>query len=439
MAMNWPELSCYSTASEAHEVCPKGWKVLQISSLFEQLKIGKRFDKKTATSSSGIPVIDQSSEGCIGYHREAPGIDASHDRPVVTFANHTCEMRLMREPFSVIQNVFPLAPTSECASPLALYYLTKGRVKLEEYKGHFPVFRESYICVPTVLEQREIASILGALDDKIELNRRMAATLEEMARALYRSWFVDFDPVKAKVEGMAPTFMDEATAALFPDRFGDDGLPEGWRRHLTSEIVSLTKGRSYKSKELQPSSTALISLKSFQRGGGYRPDGLKSYTGVYKPAQVVQPGEIVISLTDVTQAAELIGRATFARSSRDFEILVASLDVGILRALDEKRTPREFLHQAFNSEEFLTHALAHTSGTTVLHLAKEAIPSFLMLVPDQPVIEAFESLVAPMRADVFRLEHESQALVQLRDTLLPKLMSGELRVGEARDRIEEVA
>ncbi|MGB1222036.1 MAG: restriction endonuclease subunit S, partial [Alcanivoracaceae bacterium] len=70
--------------------------------------------------------------------------------------------------------------------------------------------------VPPLAEQREIASILGALDDKIELNRRMAATLEEMARALYRSWFVDFDPVKAKAEGLAPAFMDEATAALFP-------------------------------------------------------------------------------------------------------------------------------------------------------------------------------------------------------------------------------
>ena len=78
-------------------------------------------------------------------------------------------------------------------------------------------------------EQREIASILGALDDKIELNRRMAATLEEMARALYRSWFVDFDPVHAKAAGQPPAFMDEATAALFPDRFGETGCRRGGR------------------------------------------------------------------------------------------------------------------------------------------------------------------------------------------------------------------
>lgn len=290
-----------------------------------------------------------------------------------------------------------------------------------------------------VEEQREIAAVLGALDDKIELNRKTAATLEAMARALYRSWFVDFDPVHAKAAGRPPAHMDTPTAALFPDHFGDDGLPEGWLRHETCELVSFTKGRSYKSKELQSSSTALISLKSFQRGGGYRSDGLKAYTGVFKPEQVVRPGEIVISLTDVTQAAELIGRATFARSSRDFETLVASLDVGILRALNANRTPQEFLHQVFNSNEFLAHALAHTSGTTVLHLAKEAIPSFPMLVPDQPIVGAFDRLVRPMRENVFRLEDENQTLAQLRDTLLPRLMSGTLRVPTAREQVEDIA
>lgn len=87
-------------------------------------------------------------------------------------------------------------------------------------------------------EQQAIASALGALADKIELNRRMCATLEAMARALFRSWFVDFDPVRAKAEGQAPAHMDAATAALFPDRFGDDGLPVGWRRGAISDLFT---------------------------------------------------------------------------------------------------------------------------------------------------------------------------------------------------------
>ena len=288
-------------------------------------------------------------------------------------------------------------------------------------------------------EREKIGDILGLLDDKIELNRRMAATLEEMARSLYRSWFVDFDPVHAKIEGRQPAFMDEETAALFPDRFGEDGLPEGWERIPTKDIITFTKGRSYKSSELQDSNTALISLKSFQRGGGYRHDGLKAFTGSYKPEQVVCPGELVISLTDVTQAAELIGRATFARGSRSFSTLVASLDVGIIRPINPNMTPHEFLHQAFNSDEFLDHALAHTSGTTVLHLAKDAIPNFKMILPSLPAVTAFQGMCSPMRSRIFKLEVEVETLATLRDTLLPKLMSGEIRVGEAREQIEEVA
>ena len=146
----------------------------------------------------------------------------------------------------------------------------------------------------------------------------------------------------------------------------------------------------------------------------------------------------MISLTDVTQAAELIGRATFARSAPHFDTLVASLDVGILRPIDPARTPTEFLHQVFNSDRFLSHALAHTSGTTVLHLAKEAIPNFRMLLPNTQVLKAFEFVVGPMRERIFLLENENRTLATLRDALLPRLMSGELRIRESEEQIEEV-
>ncbi|MBO6857453.1 restriction endonuclease subunit S, partial [Roseibium sp.] len=97
--------------------------------------------------------------------------------------------------------------------------------------------------------QREIAAILGALDDKIELNRKTAATLEEMARALYRSWFVDFDPVWAKLEGRAPAHMDAATAALFPDRFDEEGLPDGWGMGKISDLGRVVTGKTPSTKD----------------------------------------------------------------------------------------------------------------------------------------------------------------------------------------------
>ncbi|SIO39550.1 type I restriction enzyme, S subunit [Rhodovulum sp. ES.010] len=107
---------------------------------------------------------------------------------------------------------------------------------------YYPELKAFHICLPPIAEQKRIADILQSLDDKIELNRRMSATLEEMARALYRSWFVDFDPVQARALGQPPAHMDPTTAALFPDSFGPDGLPKGWERRPFSDQVAIISG-----------------------------------------------------------------------------------------------------------------------------------------------------------------------------------------------------
>jgi len=106
------------------------------------------------------------------------------------------------------------------------------------------------IPILSISVQKEIAALLGALDDKIELNRRMSATLEEMARALYRSWFVDYDPVHARALGQPPGHMEPTTAALFPDSFGPDGLPKGWEMSTIGEVTETVGGATPKTKEL---------------------------------------------------------------------------------------------------------------------------------------------------------------------------------------------
>ena len=282
-------------------------------------------------------------------------------------------------------------------------------------------------------EQRAIAHILGTLDDKIELNRRMNATLEAMARALFTSWFVDFDPVRAKMEGR-DTGLPKGIADLFPDRLVESELgeiPEGWEVQLLGEVVEIVKGRSYKSAELVASDTALVTLKSFERGGGYRRDGLKSFIGNYKEEQVIQPGEVVIASTDVTQKAEVIGRTAIVRSARNYQTLVASLDTLIVRPKDSRMT-QAYLYFLGTTWSFVSHTHAHTTGTTVLHLAKNAIPSFTFASPPRELVRCFNVVADQPLARVQVLEEESETLAALRDTLLPKLVSGELRmnVGE---------
>lgn len=211
---------------------PVGWKVARIVDLYEQLPVGRRYETKTVSSTGSVPVIDQSLRGVLGYHDAEPGVDASADAPVVTFANHTCAMRVMRTPFSVIQNVFPLVGRVGICDTLYLYYATNGRQSTEEYKGHHPAWRNSYIAIPELSAQRKIARILRTFDELIENNRRRIGVLEEMARATYREWFVRFRfPGHEKVE-----LVD---SALGP-------IPNDWEVKTVGNVVELKYGKALK-------------------------------------------------------------------------------------------------------------------------------------------------------------------------------------------------
>jgi type I restriction enzyme S subunit len=231
--------------------------------------------------------------------------------------------------------------------------------------------------------------------------------------------------------------MDAATAALFPDHFQDSELgqiPKGWEVRSLAEMIEIVKGRSYRSDELAPSETALVTLKSFLRGGGYRIDGLKPFTGEYKPSQQVESGDLIVAFTDVTQAAEVIGKPAIVRSDERFKTLVASLDVGIVRPqTDSVSIP--FLYCLFLTDGFQAHAYAHSTGTTVLHLSKEAIPSFACAVPPKEVARKFGEIGSQIFNLIEENAIESRDLATLRDTLLPKLLSGEITVPLAEELI----
>lgn len=282
---------------------------------------------------------------------------------------------------------------------------------------------------PSVPIQHAIARILGSLDDKIELNRQMNETLEAMARAIFQSWFVDFDPVRAKAEGRQPAGMDaEMARRLFPDEFEEVNgreVPKGWRIETLGNVVEMTTGKSYTSDELQESTTALVTLKSFQRGGGYRQDGLKPFIGKYKPEQVIRPGELVISFTDVTQAAEVIGKPAIVSANPEFPTLVASLDVGIIRPKDE-RVNVPFLYLLLRNDDYQSFIYGYCSGTTVLHLNKSGVPKYEFICPDPEVIKRFLTFSKPIFDEIENSIQQSRMLAQIRDALLPKLMSGKI-------------
>jgi type I restriction enzyme S subunit len=131
--------------SELGEI-PSGWKIKKIGDVISRLPVGKRFDQKTVSPKGSIPVLDQSASGIVGYHDEEAGVLAREDFPLFTFANHTCAMRYMTRPFSVIQNVFPLRGNG--VDTAWLYQASQGRQEITEYKGHYPDFIEKQVVVP---------------------------------------------------------------------------------------------------------------------------------------------------------------------------------------------------------------------------------------------------------------------------------------------------
>jgi type I restriction enzyme S subunit len=361
------------------------------------------------------------------------------------------EVLLVKDsPNFAIKNVGLFKSRSEVTGRWLYYYLQSPGAREEIYMSmrgstqqYIPLgaLRSFPIChPPSEGEMLGITTILGTLDDKIELNRKTNETLEAMAKALFKSWFVDFDPVRAKAEGR-PTGLPADISDLFPDSFEDSELgeiPSGWEIALLGDHIDLIKGRSYKSDELNPSTTALVTLKSFQRNGGYRPDGLKGFTGEYKEQQVVKPGELVIALTDVTQAADVIGRPAIVKSDSHCSTLVASLDVGIVRPKATGCFSTPYLYFLMLTPRYVQHILGYTSGTTVLHLAKDGASNFPLPIGSLPLLNHFAQLADSILRQVDASARQSELLAKTRDALLPKLISGELRIPDAERMLEEV-
>jgi type I restriction enzyme, S subunit len=344
---------------------------------------------------------------------------------------------------NLTENAARLFNFSECVDAgFIMYFLIseEGQLRIDSMsvgstQKKLALFRikDIEIPLPPLAEQREIATILSALDDKIELNRRMSATLEDMARSLYRSWFVDFDPVHAKMEGRQPAFMDEATAALFPDRFGDDGLPEGWVIQPVSEFVDVRIGKTPPRKEPHHFTTyregiPWLSIKDMGNCGIFTqetseaivPDSIKSCRVATAPA-----GTIFLSFKMT------VGRVAIAS-----EFMTTNEAIAHMNIKEESGVTQGFLFFALKSFDF--GSLSSTSSIANAVNSK-SIRDIQILLPSDMVIEAFDKKASVILEKLKNLTQQNQKLSSLRDSLLPKLMSGEIRVGEAREQIEEVA
>lgn len=282
-------------------------------------------------------------------------------------------------------------------------------------------FRKILIVLPTLREQSSIAKILSDLDSKIELNQQMNQTLESIAQALFKHWFVDFEFPNEQ----GKPYKSSGGKMVWSKELGKE-VPEGWIVEKLGQHISLVRGCSYNSEGLKDSETALVTLKSVDRGGGFKSEGFKPYVGEYKEKHLVKTGDIVVAHTDLTQNAEVLGRPAIVRETARFNRLIASMDLGIVKPMGNMSN--SYLYYLLKSDLFQNHAYRYASGTTVLHLSSKAIPSFIFPVPHKKIISRFSEIIDHLIVKIQGNFSQSEELANVRDSLLPKLMSGKIRV-----------
>lgn len=280
--------------------------------------------------------------------------------------------------------------------------------------------------LPPLSEQKAIAHILSSLDDKIELNQQMNETLEAMARAIFKSWFVDFDPVRAKMEGRQPAGMDAATADLFPDEFEESSLgliPKGWKVGTLADIAKNPR-RGVNPENITPN-TPYIGLEHMPKRS--------------------------ISLSDWGSAEDINsnkyqfhqGEILFGKLRPYFhKVGVAALDgicsTDILVIIPKTQEWFGVVLSIVSSDDFINYTNITSTGTRMPRTNWSDMSKYEIIIPSLDIVKTFNYQLLPFVNKIKSHIFESHTLATLRDTLLPKLMSGQIRVKEAEKIMEKL-
>ena len=288
------------------------------------------------------------------------------------------------------------------------------------------------ILLPPGDEQRAIAHILGTLDDKIELNRRTNETLEAMARALFKAWFVDFEPVRAKLEGRwqrgqslpgLPAHFYE----LFPDRFDYEGVPEGWSWVSASKLIEFNPTEALRKGTQAP----YLDMASLPTSGSWpEPPLLREFGSGMR----FRNGDAL--LARITPCLEN-GKTAFVQCLPDGTVGWGSTEYIVMRS--KAPVPAEYAYLLARDDRFREHAIRSMTGTSGRQRAQsDSVAAFkLAAPPDEKLWDVFARQVVPTFESIKSNAKASETLVQLRDTLLPKLISGELRISDAERFLKE--
>ncbi|WP_335921260.1 restriction endonuclease subunit S [Shewanella chilikensis] len=267
------------------------------------------------------------------------------------------------------------------------------------------------IILPPIEIQNEISGQVHALNKKVNLNNEINQTLEEMAQAIFKSWFVDFDPVKAKMNGKQPEGMDAATASLFPDKLVESELgliPEGWEVCLLNQKSEIKYGKNLPKTKLLDE--------------GYPVFGGNGVIGYYS-SYLYEDEQVLVSCRGAASGKVL-------RSLPKSFITNNSLVIDLSNSVLNINYVEPYL-KGCNLEEY-------TSGSAQPQMTVANMAPVQILVPSEDILKSFDEVVKPLKSKIRANERQNLSLAALRDTLLPKLLSGEIELGTSEELVEAI-
>lgn len=319
------------------------------------------------------------------------------------------------------ENIWPMYIQYWLRSPIGQRSILSTAIGSTQPALTIDGLKKIILAVPQEQEQKRITEILSSLDEKIELDRQISVNLEKIASMLFKQWFIDFD------------FSDDNNKSYKTSggKMVESGLgeiPEGWQIRLMTDFVNIDKGLSYKGSDLNDEGkNLLIGLKCFERGGGFRVDGTKRFSGEFKSQHLLKPGDLIVAMTDLTQGAEVLGKPAIVPNINDAEHLVASLDISILRPKTQQIS-KAYLYTLFMRQETQDYLFGYSNGSTVLHLSIKGLKEFKLAIAPDDILQKFNGIIEPIFSQIQILNDELQNLQTIRDSLLPRLMSGKIRV-----------
>lgn len=307
---------------------------------------------------------------------------------------------MVNKPAITNQQINSITDTKKniCVPDFLYYYLSIHQKDIENLAGGttMPIvnktaFESLIIDLPDLETQQKIVRILSALDSKIELNNQQNQTLELILDKLYDENFIN-------------------------------KCDNDWTEYSLEELLDYKGGYSYTSKELvETSNTGMMTIKNFERNGGFKIDGFKPLLPQKNRVPLIEPLDILIACTDVTQNADIIGNAVLVLNKNGYENITFSMD---LVKIIPKNINKFILYMILKSKEFKGFALGYKSGTTVLHLNKKCLKEFKIQLPKEKEMEKFAEIVEATYKKIATNIKNSQELEKIRNILLPKLMNG---------------